>query len=98
MEIKKSAMAGTLESSDVQVTVDPSPDLSVSIDSSVINQFGKQIKKTVVETLERLGVSAGRITVIDKGALDATITARVECAVFRASGHEGPIPWGGIVR
>ena len=94
MEIKKSAMAGTLESSDVQITVEPATNLSIDIKSSVINQFGKQIKKVVTETLARLKVDTGRITVVDKGALDGTIMARVECAVFRAAEHTGKVPWG----
>ena len=57
MEILKTAMAGTLESSDAQVTVEPGDDTasSLSIESSVIHQFGKQIKATVLETLEPSG-------------------------------------------
>jgi citrate lyase subunit gamma (acyl carrier protein) len=35
---------------------------------------------------------------VDKGALDCTIKARVEGAVFRACEHEGKIDWGGAVR
>ena len=45
MEIKKSAMAGTLESSDAQVTVEPgNGSVELTIESSVIHQFGRQIK------------------------------------------------------
>ena len=41
MEIKKTAMAGTLESSDAQVTVEPgNGSVELSIESSVIHQFG----------------------------------------------------------
>ena len=57
MEIKKVALAGTLESSDVQVTVEPSDKgVNLSLESSVMNQYGQQIKETVLETLDRLGV------------------------------------------
>ncbi len=94
MEIKKPAMAGTLESSDVQITVEPASTLTIDIKSSVINQFGKQIKKVVTETLARLEVSSGHVIVVDKGALDGTIMARVECAIFRAAEHTGKVPWG----
>lgn len=42
MEIKKSAMAGTLESSDAQVTVEPgNVSVELTIESSVIHQFGR---------------------------------------------------------
>ena len=51
MLIEKTAMAGTLESSDAQVTVEPGEGLELSIESSVMNQYGRKIKATVLETL-----------------------------------------------
>lgn len=46
MEINKSAIAGTLESSDVQIMISPNPEgIEIDLDSQVIEQFGKQIKK-----------------------------------------------------
>lgn len=100
MTIDKSAVAGTLESSDAQIVVAPGENgIELDITSSVMNQYGRQIKTTVLETLSRLDVRSGRVTVIDKGALDCTLKARVECAVFRACGQsEQGIPWGGAVR
>ena len=100
MEILKPAMAGTLESSDAQVMVEPGGDgIELSLESSVMNQYGRQIKATVLETLERLGVENARVAVVDKGALDCTIKARVECAVFRSCGQSAEnIPWGGAIR
>ena len=100
MEIKKVALAGTLESSDVQVTVEPSDKgVNLSLESSVMNQYGQQIKDTVLETLDRLGVKNIKINVIDKGALDCTIKARVECAVLRACEvSDKNIAWGGIIK
>lgn len=99
MFIEKNAIAGTLESSDTLITVEPADHLEIHIKSSVINQYGKQIRATVKETLDRLDVKSGIITVVDKGALDCTIKARVECAVFRSSNASGSgIPWGGAIR
>ena len=100
MEILKPAMAGTLEASDAQVTVEPGTDgIQLTLSSSVMNQYGRQIKATVLETLERLGVENAQVTVVDKGALDCTLKARVECAVFRSCGQsQANIPWGGVVR
>ena len=97
MEILKPAMAGTLESSDAQVTVEPGTDgIQLTLSSSVMNQYGRQIKATV---LERLGVENAQVTVVDKGALDCTLKARVECAVFRSCGQsQANIPWGGAVQ
>lgn len=100
MEILKSAAAGTLESSDAMVTVEPGEDgIELELSSSVMNQYGRQIKATILETLERLDVKNAHVTVVDKGALDCTLKARVECAVFRScDASSANIPWGGAVK
>lgn len=99
MEIKKPAVAGTLESSDCQVTVEPgNGKVDFSLESAVIHQFGNQIKKVTLETLKDLGIDNVRISIVDKGALDCTIKARIEGAVFRAADQYDNIPWGGAVR
>ena len=100
MEILKPAMAGTLESSDAQVTVEPGDGrVELTLSSSVMNQYGRQIKATVLETLNRLDVKDAKVTIVDKGALDCTLKARVECAVFRScDASEANIPWGGAVK
>ena len=100
MQIEKNAVAGTLESSDAMVTVEPgTAGIELDISSSVMNQYGRQIRATVLETLDRLGVTAGRVTVVDKGALDCTLKARVECAVFRSCDQSAAgIPWGGVIK
>ena len=99
MEIKKPAVAGTLESSDCQVTVEPgNGKVDFSLESAVIHQFGNQIKKVTLETLKDLGIDNVRISIVDKGALDCTIKARIEGALFRAVDQYDNIPWGGAVR
>ncbi len=99
MEIKKPAVAGTLESSDCQVTVEPgNGKVDFSLESAVIHQFGNRIKKVTLETLKDLGIDNVRISIVDKGALDCTIKARIEGAVFRAADQYDNIPWGGAVR
>lgn len=100
MKIEKTAVAGTLESSDAQVTVEPNKQgVSLELTSSVMNQYGWQIQKTVLETLENLGVTDARVTVVDHGALDCTLRARVECAVFRScEASQKNLPWGGAIR
>ncbi len=95
MQLKKSAIAGTLESSDVQFMIEPSQNgIELFLTSSVMNLYGKQIKSTILTTLANLGVENARLTVVDKGAVDCTIKARVECAVFRAAEIKENLPWG----
>ncbi len=99
MEILKSAAAGTLESSDCMVTVEPGEGISLDLTSSVMNQYGRQIKATVLETLDRLDVKNANVTVVDKGALECTLKARVECAVLRScDASSANIPWGGVIK
>ncbi len=98
MEVLKTAMAGTLESSDCLVTVEPGQGkVELDLDSAVLHQFGKQIRKVIFETLERLDVTDAKVTVVDKGALDCTIKARVECAVYRSNDVKDNLPWGGAI-
>ena len=99
MKIDKAAIAGTLESSDCMVTVEPgNGSVELELESVVMNQFGELIQKVVRETLERLDVKDVFISIVDKGALDCTIKARVECAVYRSAGQKTDVPWGGAVR
>ena len=99
MEIKKPAVAGTLESSDCMVTVEQGQGgIELDLQSAVIRQYGKQIRKVIHETLDRLDVKNAKITVVDKGALDCTIKARVECAVYRSNDVKDNLPWGGVIR
>jgi citrate lyase subunit gamma (acyl carrier protein) len=86
MEILRPALAGTLESNDALVKVEPrDAGLEVVITSEVMRQFGKQIRKVVEETLDRLDVRKAQVVVEDKGALDCTLRARVQAAVLRAA-------------
>lgn len=99
MKIKRPAVAGTLESSDCQVAVEEGEGIiELSLRSVVINQYGDQIKRVVYETLGNLGVKDVKITIVDKGALDCTIKARVEDAVYRSVGQNENLPWGGAIR
>ena len=99
MEIIKTAVAGTLESSDCMVTIEPAQrGLEIDLDSAVIRQYGKRIMEVASETLDRLGVQNARVTIVDKGALDCTIKARVEYAAMRAAEHDGRVNWGGVIR
>ncbi len=99
MEIKKPAVAGTMESSDCQVTVEPGDGkIEFSLESAVAHQFGNQIRKVALETLANLGVDNVKIAIVDKGALDCTIKARIEGAVYRSVDQYTNLPWGGAIK
>ncbi|WP_099321211.1 citrate lyase acyl carrier protein [Anaerococcus sp. Marseille-P3625] len=94
MKIQNKANAGTLESSDAEVSVYPCDELKIEVKSSVYAQFGRQIEETVKEVLDKLDIKAGEVVVDDRGALDCTIRSRVQTAILRANGIKENIPWG----
>ena len=79
--------AGTMESHDIMITVEPSDagGVQVELTSSVYQQFGKQIIAVIRETAADYGVENALITAVDKGALDCTVRARVATALTRAA-------------
>ncbi len=85
MRINRTAQAGTMQSSDLLVTVEPADELLVEIESTVQKLFGHLIEAQVMRVIKRLSIEQGRIAVNDRGALDYAIDARVEAALRRAS-------------
>ena len=87
MELKTTGIAGTMESSDIMIVVEPRTEggIEVSLTSNVMNQFGKQIVKVIRETLTELNIENAFVNATDKGALDCTIKARVQAAAYRAA-------------
>jgi citrate lyase subunit gamma (acyl carrier protein) len=85
MEIKRRVQAGTMQSSDLMVFLEPAETLSVEIESTVKKQFEHLIRAKIEEVLERFEVRAGRVRITDRGALDYAIEARLETALRRAS-------------
>ena len=89
MKILKCASAGTMESSDVYVEIEPSDSgLEIELDSVVINQFGEKINAVIREVLNEQGVESASVRVTDRGALECVIRARVETAIIRGRGEE----------
>lgn len=89
MELKKPGVAGTLESSDIMVTLEAAAGMGITIElqSAVEKQYGRTIRNVIADTLRELGVDSARVVAVDKGALDCVIRARVKTAVYRASGE-----------
>ena len=85
MEIKTTAMAGTLESSDIQITISTGQDgIQIDLDSSVASLYGDQIKKVITDTLMATGIENANVKAVDKGALDCVVMARALTAAQRA--------------
>ncbi|MEG2656706.1 MAG: citrate lyase acyl carrier protein [Clostridium sp.] len=86
MELKVVASAGTLESSDIQIIIEPSTaGIEITLESTVMAQFGEEIELVIKETLNSLGVLNGKVFANDKGAINPVIKSRVQTAVYRSA-------------
>ncbi len=86
MKIAHPAFAGTLESSDLQVRIEPNNDggIELVLDSTVAQQFGHAIRQVVLHPLDAMQVRDALVTIAANGALDWVSRARVQAAVMRA--------------
>lgn len=86
MDLKVVASAGTLESSDIQIIIEPNEKgIIIELESTVKAQFGEQIENVINETLKELNVENVKIFANDKGAIDPVIKSRVQTAVYRSA-------------
>ncbi len=89
MTPKLKAQAGTFESSDIMILIEPVEKDSgrkIDISSTVMLQFEDDIKKTISDVLDELQIKDLHLIAKDKGALTQTIKARVETAIKRSLG------------
>ena len=88
----KAAQAGTLESGDIMVTLQPAESgagVAVELESIVLLQYGSAIRRTANEVLAAAGIADATLRLVDRGALDCTIRARLKTAIARAGAGEG---------
>lgn len=97
MEITKTAVAGTLESSDIQVTISSNSNMGIEIylDSPVIHLFKDEMENVIREVLQKHSIKNVLVKAVDKGALNCTIAARVQSAIYRATDGNG-LNWEAI--
>lgn len=95
MKFIKNAVAGSLESNDIRVMISANDEagIKIELESVVEKQFGRQIRKVILETLEKLQIDNVKVTAVDRGALDYTIKSRVACAAYRACDIEEDYDW-----
>ncbi|WP_125588537.1 citrate lyase acyl carrier protein [Companilactobacillus jidongensis] len=93
MGIKETALAGTLESSDIQITLSEGSGINIDLDSSVEALYGDQIKKVITDTLNKYGITDAKVKAVDKGALDCVVKARTMAVAQRALGTTEEPNW-----
>ncbi|GAB6093125.1 citrate lyase acyl carrier protein [Furfurilactobacillus curtus] len=94
MEIKQTALAGTVESSDIQIMLSKGNDgIQIDLESDVEKQFGKQIRQVITQTLQAFELTDVKVKAVDKGALDCVIKARTIAAAQRALSTQDQPAW-----
>jgi len=91
MKIIKKAQAGSFESSDILILVEPVSEgagRKLSIDSGVYKQYGSEIEKLIIKLLDKHKVDDIHLIANDKGAINPVIEARMETVLLRASGNQ----------
>lgn len=86
-KLLKLAQAGTVESSDILITLAPADagtGIRVELVSPTMQQYGAHIRKLITKTLVDHGIEDVLVNANDRGALDCTIKARVITALQRA--------------
>lgn len=83
-------MVGTLESSDIQISIMPNPGkgLEIRLQSVVKTQYGDAIIATMTEVLDSFGITDAVVDAADRGALDWVIRSRMQAACCRATGSK----------
>jgi len=94
MEIKHTAIAGTLESSDIQIMLSKiEGPTEIELESAVEKQFGTQIRTLMQTILDQYGLTNVKIKAVDKGALDCAIKARLITVIQRATDKQNDPDW-----
>jgi len=86
-KVRKTAQAGTVESSDIMIMLAPAEagtGIKVELVSPTMQQYGKQMINLITKILVDHGIDDVLVNANDKGALDCTIKARVITALERA--------------
>lgn len=87
MKPLKSSQAGTFESSDLIILIEPldhNAGRKIEIESAVMLQYGDNLKSIVNEMLDAYSMTDVHLIIKDKGALEPVVRARLETAIKRS--------------
>ena len=85
MNTLKKASCGTMESSDAYMELEPIEGATqIELQSVVEHQFGDSIRALAAEMLQEEGVENVKLSIVDRGALECTLRARLETLIGRA--------------
>ena len=83
----RASVGNAKQNADCVIEIKPrSKGVKINLDSLVKNQYGDAIKRAVKSELKKQDVEAAEITIIDRGAIDPVLRARLECVIKRGRG------------
>ena len=85
MSTLKKASCGTMESSDAYMELEPiEAGTQIELQSVVEHQFGDSIRALAADMLQQEGIDNVSLRIVDRGALECTLRARLETLIARA--------------
>ena len=85
MSTLKKASCGTMESSDANMELEPiAAGVQIDLQSVVEHQFGDSIRALAADMLQQEGIDNVSLRIVDRGALECTLRARLETLIARA--------------
>lgn len=85
MSTLKKASCGTMESSDAYMELEPiATGVQIDLQSVVEHQFGDSIRALAADMLQQEGIDNVSLRIVDRGALECTLRARLETLIARA--------------
>ena len=85
MSTLKKASCGTMESSDAYMELEPiAAGVQIDLQSVVEHQFGDFIRALAADMLQQEGIDNVSLRIVDRGALECTLRARLETLIARA--------------
>ena len=85
MSTLKKASCGTMESSDAYMELEPiAAGVQIDLQSVVEHQFGDSIRALAADMLQQDGIDNVSLRIVDRGALECTLRARLETLIARA--------------
>ena len=83
--LKKACAGNEAQNADCVVTIEPNESgIEFSLDSLVKTQYGKAIEKSTYDELKKYGITDCHISIVDRGAIDCVLRARLEAAIKRS--------------
>lgn len=85
--ICEATVGNVAQNADCVINIKPrQKGIKINLDSLVKNQFGDQIIKTVKDELKNQDIRSAEISIVDRGAIDPVLRARLECVIKRGRG------------